>query len=69
MSSISLSFNANLFLLMESRDRSGLDSRPEMPIFQQPTAAMPPMLGGLYGGPKHPQGGGKWRKVAEIGVN
>ena len=43
--------------------------RPEMPIFQQPTAAMPPMLGGLYGGPKHPQGGGEWRKVAEIGVN
>ena len=47
----------------------GFKSRPEMPIFQQPSAAMPPMSGGLYGGPEYPQGGGEWRKVAEIGLN
>ena len=36
---------------------------------QHPSTLMPPMPGGLYGGPEHPQGGGEWRKVAEIGVN
>ena len=40
-----------------------------MPIFQQPSAAMPPMPGGLYGGPEYPQGGGELRKVAEIALN
>ena len=47
----------------------GFKSRPEMPIFQQPSAAMPPMPGGLYGGPEYPQGAGELRKVAEIGLN
>ena len=58
-----------IFFSMESPDCSGFDSRPEMHIFQQPSAAMPPMSGGLYGGPEYPQGGGEWRKVAEIGLN
>ena len=66
---MSLIFNANLFLSMESQDCSGFNSQPEMPIFQQPSAAMPPMPGGLYGGPEYPQGGGELRKVAEIGLN
>ena len=54
---------------MDSQDCPGFESRPEMPIFQQPSAAMPPMPGGLYGGPEYPQGGGELRKVAEIALN
>ena len=47
----------------------GFKSRPEMPIFQQPSAAMPPMSGGLYGGNKWSQGGGELWKVAEHCLN
>ena len=54
------------FFFFQFQGGQGFKSRPEMPIFQQPSAAMPPMSGGLYGGPEYPQGGGEWRKVAEI---
>ena len=40
----------------------------KMPIFQLPPTKMPHPSGGLYGHPEQPQGGGEWRKVAEIGL-
>ena len=57
------------FFFFQFQGGQWFKSRPERPIFQQPSAAMPPMSGGLYGGPEYPQGGGEWRKVAEIGLN
>ena len=58
-----------IFFSRDSQDCPGFKSRPEMPIFQQPSAAMPPMPGGLYGVPEYPQGTGELRKVAEIALN
>ena len=36
---------------------------------QQSSTVIPPIPGGLYGDSEGPQGGGEWRKVAEICLN